>query len=209
PAEQTEPDNPDRPPGDLTLIMRGIGSLARKPAALARLLPRTLGVVPRWIGRSLRGAGMPAPFTAPRTSFNGTISGRRGVAFAGVPLRDVKRVKNAFAVTVNDVVLAVCAGALRRYLSDRDELPNGSLVAMVPVSTHGSGPAEGTNRVSGMFTSLGTTVDDPVDRLSAIARSNRIGKDHHAAIGPDLLREWATFAVPVTFAAAARLYSLF
>src|SRR5919198_7178 len=78
PAEQTEPDNPDQPPSDLALIARGLGTLARKPVELARLLPRTLGIVPSWVDRSRRGSGMPAPFTAPRTSFNGTISGRRG-----------------------------------------------------------------------------------------------------------------------------------
>ena len=207
PAEQTEPDNPDHPPGDLALIARGLGALARKPVELARLLPRTLRVVPRWVDRSLRGRGMPAPFTAPRTSFNGTISGRRAVAYTGVPLAEVKRVKDAFGATVNDVVLTMCAGALRRYLSDRDELPDSSLVAMVPVSTHGSGPAEGINRVSGMFTSLGTEIADPVERLAAVARSNRLGKELHEELGPNLLREWARFAVPVTFAAGARLYS--
>jgi WS/DGAT/MGAT family acyltransferase len=207
PAEQTEPDNPDRPPSDLALIGRGLGALARRPVELARLLPRTLGVVPRWVNRARRGRGMPAPFTAPRTSFNGTISGRRSVAYASVPLADVKRVKNAFGVTVNDVVLAMCAGGLRRYLSDRDELPGSSLVAMVPVSTHGSEPVEGVNRVSGMFTSLGTDVDDPAERLAAVARSNRVGKELHEALGPNLLREWARFAAPLTFAVGARLYS--
>jgi diacylglycerol O-acyltransferase len=206
-AGQTEPDNPDQPPSDLSLVLRGVRSLARKPFELAALLPRTLGVVPAWIGRSLRGQGMPAPFTAPRTSLNGTISARRTVAYTSVSLAEVKRVKNAFGVTVNDVVLAMCAGALRDYLSDRDELPPDPLVAMVPVSTHGAGPVEGSNRVSGMFTSLETTVDDPVERLAAIARSNRTGKDHHEEIGPHLLRDWARFAALSPFAVGARLYS--
>jgi WS/DGAT/MGAT family acyltransferase len=208
PAEQTEPDNPARPPSDLTLALRGIGALARKPVEFAKLLPRTLGVLPRWADRAARGRGMPTPFTAPRTSFNRTISGRRAVAYARVSLADVKRVKNACGTTVNDVVLAMCSGALRRYLSDRDELPGGSLVAMVPVSTHGTASVEaGINQVSGMFTSLHTTVDDPVQRLAAIARGNRAGKDLHAALGPNLLAGWARFAAPTTFAVAARVYS--
>jgi diacylglycerol O-acyltransferase len=207
PGEQTEPDNPSDPPSDLALLGRGARSLLRKPFELAALVPRTLGIVPRWIDRSRRGAGMPAPFTAPRTSFNGTISGRRAVAFTQVPLADVKRVKNALGVTVNDVVLAMCAGALRRYLSDRDELPGDPLVAMVPVATPGCGPDAGANRVSGMFTGLHTTVDDPVERLRAIAAGSRAGKEHHATIGPRMLQDWARFAVPTAFAAAARLYS--
>ena len=207
PGEQTEPDNPSQPPSDWSLVRQGVSAIVRKPFQLAGLLPRTLGVLPSWVDRSRRGLSMPPPFTEPRTSFNGTISGRRSVAHATVSLADVKRVKNAFGVTVNDVVLAMCSGALRRYLSDRDDLPDGSLVAMVPVSTHGSGSADGTNRVSGMFTSLCTAVDDPADRLRAIAEGNRAGKEHHAAIGSDLLRDWARFSAPLTFALAARLYS--
>jgi WS/DGAT/MGAT family acyltransferase len=207
PGEQTEPDNPDGPPSDLSLIMRGVGTFARKPVEFARLLPRTLGIVPRWLDRSVRGSSMPAPFTAPRTSFNGTISSRRSVAYARVGLAEVKAVKNAFGVTVNDVVLAMSSGALRRYLSDRDDLPEAALVGIVPVSTHGVGAPEGTNRVSGMFTCLATNVDDPAERLATIARSNRVGKEHHASIGPNLLRDWARLAAPTTLAAAARLYS--
>lgn len=188
-------------------VGRGAASLARVPAELLRLVPRTAALVPDWMARSLRGNGMPAPFTAPRTSFNATITGHRAVAFTSMGLDDVKDVKRAFGTTVNDVVLAVCSGALRRYLDDHDELPESSLVAMVPVSTRGRGTEHGRNQVTGLFTALHTHVPDPVRRLMVIAESNMDSKRHHGSIDSDLLHNWAQFAVPHVFGWAARLYS--
>ena len=71
---------------------------------------------------------------APRTSFNDRITPHRRFAFGSLSLDDVKEIKKVFGVTVNDVILALCAAALRRYLEERHELPPDPLVAMVPVS---------------------------------------------------------------------------
>ena len=194
-------------PSDLRIAMDGALRLARRPVKFARLLPPTVGVLPEWIGRARRGTAMPAPFTAPRTSFNGTITGHRSVAFARLDLADVKEIKNAFGCTVNDVVLTICSGALRQYLADRGELPASSLVAMVPVSVHGKSTAPGTNKVSGMFASLASDVADPVERLARIAEQNRVAKEHHKTLSASLLQDWAQFAAPNTFALAVRVYS--
>lgn len=195
------------PRDTVAALGRGVASLARVPAELLRLVPRTAALVPDWVARSLRGHGMPAPFTAPRTSFNATITGHRALAFTSMRLADVKDVKRAFGTTVNDVVLAVCAGALRRYLGDHGELPESSLVAMVPVSTRGRGTEHGTNQVTGLFTALHTHVPDPVRRLMVIAESNADSKRHHGSIDSDMLHNWAQFALPHVFGWAARLYS--
>jgi WS/DGAT/MGAT family acyltransferase len=194
-------------PSDTRIVLDGALRLARRPVKLARLLPGTVGVLPDWIDRARRGRAMPAPFTAPRTSFNGTITGHRAVAFARMNLADVKEVKNAFGCTVNDVVLTMCSGALRKYLDDRNELPDGSLMAMVPVSVHGKSTAPGTNKVSGMFSSLASDIADPVKRLAMIAEQNLVAKDHHKTLSASLLQDWAQFAAPNTFAMAARVYS--
>jgi diacylglycerol O-acyltransferase len=196
-----------RRPSDAEIRLDGALRLAKRPMKLARLLPQTLGVVPQWFDRARRGRAMPAPFTAPRTSFNGTITGHRSVAFVRMPLDDVKAVKNAFGTTVNDVVLTMCSGALRKYLADRNELPDSSLVAMVPVSVHGKSSAPGTNKVSGMFASLASDVADPVERLRAIAAQNLIAKEHHKTLSASLLQDWAQFAAPNTFGLAVRVYS--
>jgi WS/DGAT/MGAT family acyltransferase len=198
---------PSRLPRDRDIVIDGLLGVARRPLKLARVLPETLGVLPGWVDRARRGRAMPAPFSAPRTSFNGTVTGHRTVAFTKLDLAEVKAVKNAFGCTVNDVVLALCSGGLRKYLDDRGELPDSSLVAMVPVSVHGKSRAGGTNKVSGMFASLASDVADPVERLAAIAEQNRIAKEHHQTLSASLLQDWALFAAPNTFGLAVRVYS--
>jgi diacylglycerol O-acyltransferase len=205
-ADQPKPQSSKRP-GDLRIVADGAWRIAKRPLKFAKLLPPTIGVLPEWIGRARSGRAMPAPFTAPRTSFNATITSHRSVAFVRMDLADVKEVKNAFGSTVNDVVLTMCSGALRKYLADRDELPDSSLVAMVPVSVHGKTSAPGTNKVSGMFASLASDIADPVARLEAIAEQNRVAKEHHKTLSASLLQDWAQFAAPNTFGLAVRVYS--
>jgi WS/DGAT/MGAT family acyltransferase len=207
PLVEPERRGPERRPRDRDIVLSGLVGIAKRPVKLARLLPGTLGVLPSWVGRSRRGAAMPAPFTAPRTSFNGTVTGHRSIAFIRLSLEDAKEVKNTFGSTVNDVVLTLCSGALRRYLEDRGELPDSSLVAMVPVSVHGRTKAGGTNKVSGMFASLSSDIADPIQRLQAIAEQNRIAKEHHQTLSASLLQDWAQFAAPNTFGLAVRVYS--
>ncbi|MBB1022552.1 wax ester/triacylglycerol synthase family O-acyltransferase, partial [Dietzia sp. E1] len=193
--------------GALELAVGGALSRLATPWRLASLLPGTLGVLPSWINRARKGLAMPAPFTAPRTPFNRTITGHRSISFASVDLEDVKRVKNAFGTTVNDVVLAVCSTALRKYLDDLDALPRKPLIAMVPMSVHAAESRPGTNRVSGMFMSLATDIDDPVGRLEAIRDANTVAKDHTDALDANLLTDWAQFAAPSVFGSAVRMYS--
>jgi WS/DGAT/MGAT family acyltransferase len=120
----------------------------------------------------------------------------------------VKAVKNAFGVSVNDVVLALCAGSLRHYLDARQEHPDAPLVAMVPVSVR-TEEQQGTlgNQVSQMLCSLATDVDDPVQRLQAIHDGTQQAKSQLNAIGADALTDWAEFAAPALAGRAARLYS--
>src|SRR5262249_12334381 len=113
-----------------------------------------------------------------------------------------------FGGTVNDVVLSICSGALRRYLEERGELPASSLVALVPVSVHDRSSHErGSNKVTGMFARLATDIADPVERLRAISTHNELAKEPSTAIDADLLQDWAHFAAPRTFGLAARVYS--
>jgi diacylglycerol O-acyltransferase / wax synthase len=195
-------------PGDVELIGRALLNVAKRPWGMVRLLGPVAEAVPQWVSRAREGRAMPAPFTAPRTSFNGTITGHRSVAFTAFGLDEVKEVKNVLGGTVNDVVLSVCSGALRRYLEERGELPRSSLVAMVPVSVHDRTAHErGSNKVTGMFARLRTDVADPVERLRAISSANTHAKEHSNAIDADMLQDWAQFAAPRTFGLAVRVYS--
>lgn len=204
-----EPEPNLAPPSHLELLKTSVGELARRPVELAKLLPGLASMAPRWIGRALRRQGMPVPFTAPRTSFNSTISSVRAIAYSTVELDDVKTVKNAFGVKVNDVVLALCAGALRRYLNARGELPKDPLVATVPVSTLDRTSQEGdsNNKVSAFFATLHTHLPEVAARVYAVAESNRQAKEHHHEIDADMLQDWAQFAAPGLFGLAVRAYA--
>ena len=193
--------------GALELAVGGALSRLATPWRLASLLPGTLGVLPSWISRARKGLAMPAPFTAPRTPFNRTITGHRTISFTSVDLDDIKRVKNAFGTTVNDVVLAITSTALRKYLDGQNALPAKPLIAMVPMSVHAAESRPGTNRVSGMFMSLSTDINDPVERLEAIRDANVVAKDHTNALDANLLTDWAQFAAPSVFGSAVRMYS--
>ena len=200
---------PERAPGELEMLGRAVYDVVSRPVGAAKLIPGTvMGVAKLLTARTRGAAGMPAPFTAPRTSFNATVTPHRIVAYIDVPLEDVKKVKNAFGVKVNDVVIAVCSGALRRYLADRDELPDRSLIAAIPVSVHDrSEGKEGTTKVSVMFSSLESDIDDPGERLRAIAATNEAAKEEHELVGASMLQDWAEHAAPNTFSLAARVYS--
>jgi len=165
-------------------------------------------LITKTITRAREGTAMAAPFSAPRTSFNGTITGHRAVGLADMDLEDIRQVKNATGTTVNDVVLTVAGGALRSYLDDRGELPSTSLLATVPVSVREqSRHATGANKVSALFAKLGTDTEDPLERLGDLAERNRHAKDHHSAISADSLQDWAEFAAPRTFGLAMRAYA--
>jgi diacylglycerol O-acyltransferase len=196
-------------PGEWELFGRGLLANLAKPVQIARLVRPTTSVITRTVSRARSGTAMAAPLTAPRTSFNGTISGHRVVGYADLDLDRIKEIRHAVeGATVNDVVLAISGGALRRYLEGRGELPETSLLASVPVSVHGkSTRSGGTNKVSSMFAKLGTDIADPVERLRQLAEANAHAKDHHNAIPADTLQEWAEFAAPRTFGLAVRAVS--
>jgi diacylglycerol O-acyltransferase len=211
-STQVEDLQSEPPPSQWELLRRGIVSRILAPVDVVRLVPDTALHAARtaWrlVGR--RGDGVPTavPFTAPRTEFNQTITARRSVAFTDVELADIKRVKNYYGVTVNDVVTAVVGGALRRYLDDRGQLPDRSLIAAAPVSVHDQTPERGgMTKVSVMFSTLATDEKDPVDRLKKVSAANDRAKEIHRMVGADTLMRWAEHFWIHSFALGARLYS--
>jgi diacylglycerol O-acyltransferase / wax synthase len=117
------------------------------------------------------------PFAAPRTMLNVPIGGARRVAAQSWSLDRFKSIKRAAGVTVNDVVLAMCSGALRSYLLEQQALPDTPLVAMVPVSLRTAEEADaGGNMVGCILCNLATDVDDPAKRLETISESMRGNK---------------------------------
>ena len=116
--------------------------------------------------------------------------------------------KDAFKVTVNDVVTAMVGGALRHYLEDRGELPDRSLLAATPVSVHDQTTERGgVTKLSVMFSTLATDEKDPAERLRAIASANTRAKEIQKMVGADTLMRWAEHFWLNAFALGARLYS--
>ena len=197
-------------PGTLTLLGGAAVRLAGAPARALRTgahLALAGGHLAGVVGRG-RTRGLTLPLTAPRTSLNRAVSTRRGLAFCSLPLAPVKAVAKAEGVTVNDVVLAVTSGALRRYLDERGELPDRPLVAGVPVGFGDEHPSEAAsgNRWAVMLASLATDVEDPVERLHRIATSARTGKVVQHAIGQELWRDLVDLP-PAVIDLVARAYS--
>lgn len=148
------------------------------------------------------------PLTAPRTHFNRRIGPHRDVALALLSLADIKAVKNATNTTVNDVVLAICGGVLRKYLQDKNDLPEKSLISMVPISVRTQEKSKATNnQVSGMWATLATHVDDPLERVRLINADTQCAKEDFDAIGANLLQDWAEFNTLGAFNLAVRLFA--
>jgi WS/DGAT/MGAT family acyltransferase len=201
---------PETVPSDAELLAMSVAALFGHPVKIAKTARRVFETALH-LSEANRASGIvppPSPFAAPKTIFNASITPHRRVALAALPLDDFKAVKNHFGCTVNDVVLAVCAGALRRYLLDYAELPEDPLVAMVPMSvrtddelgSHG-------NRISAMLTSLATNVADAAERLEVVSTGMRRAKEQERLIGAATLTDWTEFTFPALIGRAARLTS--
>ncbi len=202
-----------RHPSQLEMLARGALGVATRPAHAWRTLQHTVQAMPaigRQVGMALsrispgeRALARPK-IQAPPTPFNAPISPHRRVAFRSIPLDMVKAIKNARGTTVNDVVMAACAGALRSYLMERDALPDRPLQAMVPISVR-TDDEQGTmgNRVTSMVALLPTDVDNPLDRLESSSAAMQVAKERNA-IPADLLADYSQFATPGVGARAAR-----
>jgi diacylglycerol O-acyltransferase len=145
--------------------MQAIPDFLKAWAKLALPDPQTLTLQPPAL-----------PQLAPWTRLNASITSQRSYAARTVPLKDIKQIAKAHGSTVNDVLLAICSGALRRYLREKKDLPAEALTAFVPISLREAGNAEMNNQVFGMICSLATDVVDPLKRLLAIHDSAQNAK---------------------------------
>lgn len=199
-------------PSEGVLLTAALQRRATSPARFLRLIAKSVDSVGSILfdqePSEPRSHGRATPYNAPRTHFNHTLGPRRNFAFAKVSLSDVRRIKDAAGVTVNDVVLGICGGALREFLKRKNDLAEKSLIAMVPASVRADTERDKiNNRVSGMWATLATDVDDPRERLRLINDDTKDAKEDMNAIGADMLQDWAEFSAPRAFNLAVRLYS--
>jgi WS/DGAT/MGAT family acyltransferase len=214
PRVEAAPDElwePEPLPSPIELVGRGLIASAAQPLDIVRTLPRALPHVADIPGAAMipglqaisdvaetavraAGAGVAGrdrerrTLTAPGTPLNAPITAHRRFAFGSVPLADVKAVRAAFEMSVNDVVMAVAAAALRRWLLDHDGLPEGPIVAAVPVSVREAGSTRG-NEISVMLAELATDVGDPRERLEAVRAAMAEAKDRFEAVPATILQD--------------------
>ncbi len=185
----TDPAASDVPPfwADESLRSQAAPS---EPAGLLGRLPATIGDEIRALPSLVRGLATTAQAAlaaasqhdltsineAPRTMFNVRVGAQRRVATYATSLDRIKAIGRAADGTVNDVVLAACSGALRRYLLERDALPAQSLITVVPMALHHEAGAAAGNAVTCLLARLGTDTDDVRERFATICRSTAAGK---------------------------------
>jgi WS/DGAT/MGAT family acyltransferase len=216
----TQPDSPLARPGSipgpgaaapsrLQMLGASVGHLAGAPARLARTAGRLASSAGQAAALAARGQsfGASIPQRVPRTQFNRAITHRRAVAFCSVPLQPVKDLAHQEGGTVNDVVLTLVGGALRRYLAAREALPRQPLVAAIPIGLTSDADESGLgNRWQVMTATLATDQPEPLDRLHAISAATRAEKARYRAIGPDVWAD-AVDIPPFVISAAAMSYA--
>lgn len=212
PIPAPRPWRPAPLPNEVAMAMKSTVSFIKRPLKLPKLIKdAAMATIKSGMLTRAQTAELPtAPFSAPSTPINGIVSARRKWNTAILSLDRVKALKKIMGTTLNDVVLAICAGALRRYLNEKGKLPTKPLVAMVPVSTRSSDDKSNSgNQVSNMLIQLATTVADPIERLETIHENTVRGKAYQNAIGAKTLANMAE-AVPFGIAnQAAKTYSRF
>lgn len=213
-VSETEPDSePEAPaetrprePGRVQLLREAGKNLAGTPGALGDALGGTVKGGLAWGLKRVKPP--PLPFSAPRTRLNVPVGPERVWSPALLSLDRIKAIRHRVDATVNDVVLAICSGALRRYLEDLGDLPKKPLVAMVSISVR-TEDEDGRmgNRVSAMLVSLATDQADPVERLRRICGSAAGSKLYHQAVGARNLSDLGEFVSFAVGGVGARLYT--
>jgi diacylglycerol O-acyltransferase len=183
-----------------TAALRNTAQQYVKLFKMAPAIARAIGGLAKPDEKAAEKAAATAPkkfnLFAPRTSLNVSITNQRTFAGRTISLAETKYVAKHFGVSLNDVVMATVAGALRHYLADNNELPAKPLVAGVPVSLREAGDDTANNQASMILVSLATDITDPIQRLKAINASSNSSKSTMNRFKAVILDDFPTFAAP-------------
>ena len=227
PPGECPPWEPETIPSDAELLRKAMGNMVRNPVKavttqlrMVRNIAAAVGVnsvstaaqqaraaIKALAAPSSDGPRVSIPLSsAPPTPWNRSITAHRRFAMRAAKVSDLKRLKDVTGGTLNDIVMAICAGAGRAYLLEKDALPDKPLRAMVPVSIRTGDEAEPwTNRVSALFVDLPTHLADPLERLAACREAMDRGKRQFELVPAEALVDISQYASPVVATSAIRL----
>ena len=199
--------------GVAELALSAIKNTAHQTARLVKTLPALAGTVVGVL-RAKRAAereGGTATLAktnwfAPRTPINVSITNQRLFSSFSIPLAEIKHIAKGNECSLNDVVLAICSGALRHYLADLGCVPDAPLLAGVPVSLREAGNTDLNNQVSMMRVSLASTIGDPLERLQAIRQSSSAAKATSASMKSVTPTDFPSLGAPWLISGVASLF---
>ncbi|NOX69663.1 MAG: wax ester/triacylglycerol synthase family O-acyltransferase [Gammaproteobacteria bacterium] len=199
---------PERIPTGVELLTKAALNTLTAPAKFSKLLYRSAPSVAKVIA-GLSSRQLKLPVRVPRTRFNGRVSPHRVFDGRAFDLNEIKAIKNSQpGTTVNDVMVTICGGALRKYLHAKNELPTESLVAMAPMSVRpDSERTAAGNLVTAMSLPVRSDIEDPLERLLAVHRESDQAKKLTYTMGPNLAADAAEFLPTTVSGFFARTYA--
>jgi len=205
-----KPFDPDPLPDELSLLLKSGYGFLKNPFKI----PKTIGeTVYNFVKSkaanqlSIQKEFSATKFPVPITIFNGSISAKRTWGTAILSFDRINSLRKVVGGSFNDMILAICAGAIRRYLAEKEKLPLDPLVANVPISIRNENSTEMNNQIANMMIQLATHIEDPLERLEYIQEQTMLGKSRHNTIGANTLAKMAN-VVPFGLAnIAAGIYS--
>jgi diacylglycerol O-acyltransferase len=193
-------------PSPLQVWPRAYVNAVRRPV---KFLETVSTLIPNMVRANRESAGQEKPELF-KTIFNDRVSAYRVTDFVVFDLERVKQIRRAVDdVTVNDVIVSVVGGALRKYLSARKALPEGSMVTAAPINVRPESNSDSRgNQVGMMSISLGTDLEDPVERLKAVSESARQSKHYSSAVGASTMMDISQGLWPQVLGTGFKLASL-
>jgi len=201
---------PESDPALGEMLFRTWLNSVKQPVRFAKTLANTVPGVAR-LGKEIAGGDISLKNTkmAPQTKLNGKVSSHRVWDGTVFQLSDIRSIKDGLeGATINDVILTIIGGGLRKYLAKHDDLPKQTLSAMAPISVRAEGEKDALgNLVSAMVVPLGTHIENPVERLRFIHKETKNSKAMTNAVGARTLTDYSQFMPAALAGLAARLYT--
>ncbi len=196
--------------GELTRA--GIKNTGAQYAKIAKMLPALAGTALQLLRPAKDNLGQTTSrktgnaWFGPKTPINVSVTNQRLFAGLSIPLAEIKAIAKGHEATLNDVVLAICSGALRNYLATHGGVPAEPLLAAVPVSLREAGNTELNNQVSMMRISLASTVADPLERLLAVRKGSKASKALTGSVKSVLPTDFPSLGAPWLISGLAALF---